>query len=274
MKKAVLFCLVLLLFISALAGCAKDKPTDQGSAGGKQPSATGKTDTKKTDPKDLVGPLMGDGSAYQLFLAFREAKYDLVKPIQHGVYQIDEVYHRNVLGSLEVSDGDHATHAAELLLGDIGYLGWLEKRDYEDNEEYVTLEVEGNKATVSYRKMSLQNFDVLTAELIDGSDWIAMTLYNRDGSVNMYAEILKTSYGYAAQYYFGEGREGEDNHCLISVYGKDGVVGLAKLSDIPPRLSGNESQDFPKTAPEWHSIQGNLLTCKLADGNEYTHEEP
>lgn len=119
MKKTVLFCLVLLLLISGLAGCAKDEPPEQGPADGKQTSAAGKTDTKKTEPKDVEGPLMEDGSAYQIFLAFREAKYDLVKPIQHGVYQIDEVYHRNVLGSLEVADGDHAMHAAEFLLGEI-----------------------------------------------------------------------------------------------------------------------------------------------------------
>lgn len=137
---------------------------------------------------------------------------------------------------------------------------------------------DGDVSWIIYGGRTDSDGDKVTVQLVDGNNWMILTKGGRE-EVSFYMEFVKTSYGYAAQYYYSSWDT--NNHFLFTAGDKektffmgekDGVIGVTSSDGIPPRLTGNEAPDFPKSAPEWYSVEGEKLIYMTAEGKEYTYD--
>lgn len=105
---------------------------------------------------------------------------------------------------------------------------------------------------------------VFTGTYSEDADYFLYTAsYN--GRAALYAECVKTDYGYAAQYYLLAGN-GSAVHYLLSIEGEEGSIGFPVRQGFPQPLTGGENPDFPKGAPEWFSIHAGVFTGVTVDG--------
>lgn len=105
---------------------------------------------------------------------------------------------------------------------------------------------------------------VFTGTYSEDADYFLYTAsYN--GRDALYAECVKTDYGYAAQYYLLAGN-GSAVYYLLSIEGEEGSIGFPVPQGFPQPLTGSENPDFPKGASEWFSIHAGVFTGKTVDG--------
>lgn len=105
---------------------------------------------------------------------------------------------------------------------------------------------------------------VFTGTYSQEADYFLYTAsYN--GRDALYAECVKTDYGYAAQYYL-LAENGSAVHYLLSIEGEEGSIGFPVPQGFPQPLTGGENPDFPKGAPEWFSIHAGVFTGVTVDG--------
>lgn len=284
MKRVVLVGLVLILVIAALAGCAKGEPADQGQEDETKVPVSG-PETPGTEPGGAgpTGSVEGEDQVVEGSVAskaFEDFKWDkelMIWGIYEGIDSLQDklensnVYLKTML-SIEMS-----LEGQDVALGNLDPSKWAEYQDI--NEKDVSFKREGNKNVLTYKKSDTSPESTTTAEFVDGGRWIIITYHNPEAPIEIYLEFLETSYGYAVQYYcpdlFQEQLGLDTNHVLISIDDKkDGVIGFATSPGFPARLTGNESLDFPKVAPEWYSRAELDWEARSADGEEYSYSYP
>lgn len=127
----------------------------------------------------------------------------------------------------------------------------------------------GNSYTVTYADNEGAKYD-FSGTYDPVKDALICTA-SKDGQEAIYVEYVKTSYGYAAQYFFNND-DGTVSLYQITVNGEDGVLGISTDSVKPAPLTGNEPSDFPKACPEWYAVTGLTITGVTSGGEELNFE--
>lgn len=278
MKRVVLVGLVLILVIVALAGCTKGEPADQGQKS-ETKGPVSETDTPGKEPGGDEGQVIDGSVALKAYEDFKWDKEMLTWGLEEGIDSLKDelensiVYLKTMLTLERALDGE--VHS--VALGNLDPSRWAEAYDY--NEKNVSFKRDGNKNILTYKKSDTSPESTTTAEFVDGTRWIIITHHNPEIPIEFYMEFLETPYGYAAQYYcpglFVENLGLDTNHFLFAMdERKDGVIGFATSPGFPARLTGNESLDFPKMAPEWYSRAELDWEARSADGEEYSYSYP
>jgi len=259
MKRTLVFALVLVMLISVFSGCAKGESADPGQEGGKTDAST----TKKADPKptepEAGSPGIALSKAHTAYIANKKILSERLMDLFHDEPDLSFVWDHHFKFVYE--DPDSYTFAAPLALGEMGLEEW-KKYWYEDKAE---MGVEGNVIWVS--RFGLDS-DKLTAEMIDGDKGLFFTYSERGKTLLDHYEFRPTPSGCRSQFYYDGLPAGKVNHYLIANEGDRWVFGFMATPEMPDRLSGDESLDFPKSAPLWVSVDGDQVLVRTEDGEE------
>lgn len=270
MKKSIAFLMAVLLLSTLLTGCgtkAENQPQPENELTDPENGTEDPTREPAEQPNNGTNSGAINGTASTLsdaYTAFSDIKYIVFDRITTSLAESEE----GAMTSLELL----GVSLLDLLLIPLAMmgmdevsmeagLGFLQATD-------IDYQVNGNDYTLSYKDSEgkVWSFDVKYK--ISGKDWMQCTL-NQQEAESLYFEYVKTSYGYAAQYY-SYGAEEDALYAISALNNYDGIIGVSATADKPMTLSENISPDFPKQCESWYSVQGDKGEAISADGTTFT----
>ena len=275
MKKIVLILVFALLTVMVI-GCAKDKTASNANKPAETKIAAPEavsTTTKKEIPEDAPDETKAEDlkiednqqapasdNPMDSYTAYMEAKAEIVSRMSEAISN-DPDNMMAMMSFLSIVSIDFAMWPAAFLGQDeetlklgMGFLG-IEDIDYEINNGQSSVRYQDNDGNeVVFNSLYDKSKDHNTYRAtIGGKDYV-------------YAEYVRTDYGYVGQYYMPKDEDGSFTVFLVTIAGENGTVGFNVTKDRLPPLTGNESFDFPKAAPEWYSLIGDKVTGVSSEG--------
>lgn len=262
MKKLISILLAVAMIL-ALAGCggAPKATASSDISGGTDTSAN----PEVSDGNSSVDVPSTGSPVADSYTAYSTAKNNMVTRLSDGLTQNQDTAFAALtllgvttadLAILPVSLFGMGKDAVEMGLGFLGATGV----DYSEN---------GNAYKVTYTDKDGAKYD-FSGTYDPAKDALVCTA-SKDGKEAIYVEYVKTSYGYAAQYFFNND-DGTVTLYQVTVSGQDGVLGLSTDSGKPAPLTGSEPADFPKTCSQWYAVTGLTITGVGSDGKEINFE--
>ncbi|NLA95696.1 MAG: hypothetical protein GX838_02470 [Clostridiaceae bacterium] len=266
MKKIMILVAAVLVSSLLLVGCMKTPSFDQLVPGGlgnligqtdkESPSQTIEPTDIAPEKTDREDPDSGPHNSYEAYL---EAKSALIDQMTVAFNQLPEAGMEATFSLFGFSVIDLMMWPAAIIWEDeatakqmAGVFGVLDmKFERKEGKSILTCTQDGDTAAFVGERMSGADGYVFTASF--------------GGQEKLRSEFVRTSYGFAGQYYHLED-EGKTTRFMIAIEGHDGAVGIEKDTVRPGSLTGKEASDFPLTAPEWYRIQGKRLTGITSEG--------
>ncbi len=266
MKKIMIMVSAVLVSSLLLAGCMKTPSLDQlvpGGLGGligqtdkESPSQTIELTDIVPEKTDRVDPDSGFRNSYEAYL---DAKSVLIDRMTGAFNQVPEAGMEAVFSLFGFSVIDFLMWPAAIIWEDeatarqmAGVFGALDmKFERKEGKSILTYTQDGDTASFVGEPMSGADGYIFTASF--------------GGREKLRSEFVRTSYGFAGQYYHLED-DGKTTRFMIAIEGQDGAIGIEKDMARPGPLTGKEASDFPLSAPEWYRIQGKRVTGMTSEG--------
>lgn len=259
MKKIIAMTLTVLLICLAATGCGQSSDTSTDSTA---PVENSSTEAPAAQPEQA-------GSLSTSYTAYMEIKSDLIARLADGLTDSQPMASMELLGM----------NMVEMFLVPMAALGMDETYAAATlaymNASGVKYTADGNNYAVSYSDVEGNQMTCETT--YDPDKEAATTKITQSGKESLIFEYIKTSYGYASQYFI------KNDDGTYTVYqgtfynGKDGVIGVtAQAAAQPESIFGkNEvSKDFPKENESWYQVEGTAGTGALPDGTALNFAVP
>ena len=268
MKKIISVALSLLMIAFVLTGCAKAKDAAMDAASDAITAAdnaeTSSNDSAQNDAQQSAPAGSKNDTASEFVGAYMEAKSAALTRLMDGLSNNQDTM-TNALSFLGISMSDlYLLPAMYFGLGESSVATALAMMGAKD----VTYDEKGNTYTITFK-----NSEEKAAKMVGTYDKgrSIMTVGSTDGVEDTFFEAYRTSFGYVSQFYFfSDG--GIGTLYQVAINGTDGTFSITTETGKPAALTGNETADFPKSAKEWYSINGNTITGMTADGKSVNFE--
>jgi len=255
MKKYIAMILTILLICTAATGCGKSSDTTTDSdihSGSESPAG---------QPEQAA-------NLSTSYTAYMEIKSDLVSRLADGLTESQPAASMELLGMNMVEMfllpmvalGVDETYAKATL----GYF----------NAADIKYTSNGNNYAVTYT--GADGVQMTCETSYDPAKDAAMTKISQAGKESLVFEYLKTSYGYASQYYV-QNDDGTYTVYQGTFYGKDGIIGVSVDAEAPPApITGGADvpKEFPKDCSSWYEVKGTAGTGSLSDGTKLEFTVP
>lgn len=271
--KKLLTLTALLLAVLILAGCAKTpKPQDilndilRGQSdqisdiiGG----VIGGDDDPKLPGRDKDDPYWDEDDPAEPYFEFTEWKNELISNINQTIYMDPDLGFEFDPSLVNIFEVDAVMWPSAMVWDDEeGIESFYAMMGYGD----IKVDRKKDGAVVTYTKDN--GSKVTFTGIMDEDDAHFKFDSLQDNGDHPYLELVRTAYGYAAQYYTG-GLGMVNNLYLITVNGEDGMIGIVHDTERPEPLTRNLSYDFPMDAGEWYHYSNGKLTGVSRSGDSF-----
>jgi hypothetical protein len=256
-----------LLLIALAAGCgAKTENLPQ-----ENENTEPGNEVPTEEPNEPASGDQGDvnytaGTMSEAYTAFNDFKYVVLNRITNSLSESES----GAMASMELL----GLPFMDLLLAPVAMMGMEEASVAAGlaflNAADVDYKANGNDYTLSYKDTEGSVWSFTVKYNIDGKDHMQCTV-KQQGADSLYFEYMKTSFGYAAQYYSFATDDSEASLYVISALDNyDGIIGVSATAGGPVTLSENMAPDFAKEFESWYSVQGDKGEGVSSDGSTFT----
>lgn len=267
--------MALLLLCALAAGCGtktelnpqtgnrNDIPNNESDPAGPAEPAEGPAAPENEDPAALPGTA---GTFSEAYTAFNDFKYIVINRITNSLYESES----GSMAAMELL----GLPFLDLLLAPVAMMGMEEASVAAGlaflNAADVDYKANGSDYTLSYKDSEGNVWTFAVKSNIGGKDHVQCTVKEKDAD-SLYFEYMKTSFGYAAQYYsYATDDSGETLYVISALENYDGIIGVSTKAGGPITLSETMAPDFPKSYESWYSVQGDKGEGVNSDGSTFT----
>jgi hypothetical protein len=250
MKKFIAMTLSVLLICLAATGCGQASDTTADSTA---QAANNSTEAPTAQPTQA-------GNLSTAYTAYMEIKSDLITRLADGLTDSQPMASMELLGM----------NMVELFLVPMAAMGMDETYAQATlaymSASNVKYTADGNHYTLTYSDG--QGNQMVCDSTYDPAKDSAVTKITESEKDSLVFEYLKTSYGYASQYYL-KNDDGTYTVYKGTFYGKDGVIGVTDKAVAQPESivgNGEVPENFPKECDNWFEAKGTAGTGMLSNG--------